>query len=280
MPEGPSMVILKEAVQEFKGKKVVEVEGNTKVLDKNLLLNKRITDFKSWGKHFLICFKGFSVRIHFLLFGTYRINEAKDAPARLHLGFKNGELNFYASSIKIIEEDLDDVYDWSADVMNDAWDAAAAKKKLLSQPTMVCCDALLSQDIFSGVGNIIKNEVLFRIGVHPLSLVSALPKPKLTAMIREARIYSFQFLEWKKAFVLKQHWLVHRQRECPNGHGPLTIKYLGRTKRKSYYCERCQKRYGVLETESSLAWEKKPPVARSKVGNATNQTAVKPRRRK
>src|SRR5918993_1802838 len=105
MPEGPSMVILKEAVQEFKGKKVVEVEGNTKVLDKNLLLNKRITDFKSWGKHFLICFKGFSVRIHFLLFGTYRINEAKDAPARLHLGFKNGELNFYASSIKIIEED-------------------------------------------------------------------------------------------------------------------------------------------------------------------------------
>ena len=38
MPEGPSMVILKEAVQEFKGKKVVEVEGNTKIIDKDLLL--------------------------------------------------------------------------------------------------------------------------------------------------------------------------------------------------------------------------------------------------
>ena len=29
------------------------------------------------------------------------------------------------------------------------------------------CDALLDQTVFAGVGNIIKNEVLFRTGVHP-----------------------------------------------------------------------------------------------------------------
>jgi endonuclease VIII len=260
MPEGPSLLILKEAVKEFKGKKVLEVEGNTKLVDKELLLDKKIVDFKTWGKHFLICFPGFTVRIHFLLFGTYRINESKEMPPRLHLGFKKGELNFYAGSIRIIEEDLNDVYDWSADVMNDAWDPVAAKKKLLAQPGMVCCDALLNQEIFAGVGNIIKNEVLFRIGVHPLSLVGSLPKARLAALIDEARIYSFQFLEWKKAFVLKQHWLVHRQRECPKGHGPLTIKYLGKTKRKSYYCERCQKKFGRLENEASLIWNKKPAV--------------------
>jgi endonuclease-8 len=260
MPEGPSMVILKEAVQEFKGKKVTEVEGNTKAFDKDILLNQAVIDFKTWGKHFLICFKGFTVRIHFLLFGTYRINESKNVAPRLHLGFKNGELNFYACSIRLIEGDLDEVYDWSADVMNDAWDPSAAKKKLLAIPNSVCCDALLSQDIFAGVGNIIKNEVLFRIGIHPLSSIDAIPKTKMAAMIREARNYSFQFLEWKKAFVLKQHWLVHRQKECPNGHGPLTIHYLGKTKRKSYYCKRCQKRYGSLENETSLAWNTKPPT--------------------
>ena len=265
MPEGPSMVILKEAVQEFKGKKVVEVEGNTKVIDKDLLLEKKITDFKTWGKHFLICFNDFTIRIHFLLFGTYRINENKDSTPRLHLGFRKGELNFYACAVQIIEDDLDDVYDWTADVMNDAWDPAAAKKKLLAHSGMVCCDALLNQDIFAGVGNIIKNEVLFRIGIHPLSLVNAIPKTKLAALIREARIYSFQFLEWKKAFVLKKHWLVHRQRECPNGHGPLTIKYLGKTKRKSYYCERCQRRHGILENEQSLVWDKKPSVRKVNV---------------
>lgn len=40
---------------------------------------------------------------------------------------------------------------------------------------MVACDALLNQDLFAGSGNIIKNEVLFRIGVHPWSTLGALP---------------------------------------------------------------------------------------------------------
>ncbi|HSB93026.1 MAG TPA: DNA-formamidopyrimidine glycosylase family protein [Flavitalea sp.] len=280
MPEGPSMVILKDAVQEFKGKKVVEVEGNSTIINKDLLLNRKIIEFKTWGKHFLICFNDFTIRVHFLLFGTYRINESKDTPARLHLGFKKGELNFYACSVRIIEEDLDEVYDWTADVMNDAWNPAGAKKKLLSIPGMVCCDALLNQDIFAGVGNIIKNEVLFRIGVHPLSLVESLPKTKLTALIREARIYSFQFLEWKKAFVLKKHWLVHGQRECPNGHGPLTIKYLGKTKRKSYYCERCQPRYGILENEQALVFNKKPDSSERKPVIGKQPTTSKSRLKK
>src|ERR1051326_3484200 len=117
MPEGPSIVILKEAVQQFKGKKVVEVTGNSK-LDIQKLKGKKISDFKSWGKHFLICFKDFTVRIHFMLFGSYRINEQKETTPRLSLRFKSGELNFYTCSVQLIEGDLDEVYDWSADVMS------------------------------------------------------------------------------------------------------------------------------------------------------------------
>jgi endonuclease-8 len=78
MPEGPSIVILKELVQPFTGKKVTEVSGNSK-LDIQRLAGKKIIAFKSWGKHFLICFDKFTIRIHFLLFGSYRINEDKDA---------------------------------------------------------------------------------------------------------------------------------------------------------------------------------------------------------
>lgn len=76
---------------------------------------------RSWGKHFLLQFSGFALRIHFLLFGSYRINEGKDTPPRLSLGFSRGEeLNFYACSVRFLEGDLDDHYDWSADVMSDA----------------------------------------------------------------------------------------------------------------------------------------------------------------
>lgn len=242
MPEGPSIVILKEAVEAFTNKKVTGVAGNTSI-DKERMLNQKIVAFKSWGKHFLICFKQFSVRIHFLLFGSYLVNERKDSVPRLQLQFDKGELNFYNCSVRFIEEPLDEVYDWSADVMSDSWDARKARQKLVNQPNMLACDALLDQNIFAGSGNIIKNEVLFRIRVHPLSVIGKLPPSKLTALIREVRQYSFEFLAWKKAFTLREHWLAHTKTICPRDHVPFTKQYLGKTNRRSFYCEHCQVLY-------------------------------------
>jgi len=242
MPEGPSIVILKESIQDFKGKKLLEISGNSKV-DFSSLLNQKITDFKSFGKNFFICFRNASIKIHFMLFGSYRVNERKQTPPRLSLHFGNGELNFYACSVKLIEDDLGQIYDWSADVMNEDWNAAKARKKLKEIPKTLVCDALLDQTIFAGVGNIIKNEVLFRIRVNPKTRVGSLPSKKLTALIKEARQYSFDFLEWKKQYVLKKHWLVHTKKICPRDGSKIIKEYLGKTNRRTFYCNSCQKLY-------------------------------------
>jgi len=53
--------------------------------------------------------------------------------------------------------------------------STSPRRRLRARPDLLACDALLDQDIFSGVGNIIKNEVLHRIRVHPESTVGALP---------------------------------------------------------------------------------------------------------
>src|SRR2546430_1331556 len=90
--EGPSIVILKEQAQIFKGEQLLKVEGNSKI-DQQKLLHQTVMDFKSWGKHFIICFPGFSLRVHFLMFGSYRINEKRETKPRLSLQFENGELN-------------------------------------------------------------------------------------------------------------------------------------------------------------------------------------------
>jgi endonuclease-8 len=242
MPEGPSIVILKELVQPFKGKKVIEVDGNSK-MDIQRISGQKIVDFKSWGKHFLICFNGFAVRIHFMLFGSYRINEKKETKARLSLQFKSGEINFYACSVQFVEGDVNAVYDWTSDVMNDNFNQDQARQKLLLQPEAMACDALLDQNIFAGVGNIIKNEVLFRIRLHPESLVGNVPEPVINELIAEARNYSFDFLEWKKAFVLKKHWLAHTKKTCPRCNIPFVKKYAGKTKRRSFFCTNCQVLY-------------------------------------
>lgn len=143
MPEGPIIVLLKENVEQFTGKKIVAVNGNAKI-DQSRLLNKNIIAFKSWGKHFLICFSDFTIRIHFLMFGSYRINEKKeDKPIRLNLTFDDWEINFYTCSINYIEGDINAHYDWSADVMNDVWNPRNVKAKLKKIPSLLICDALL-----------------------------------------------------------------------------------------------------------------------------------------
>ena len=242
MPEGPSIVILKEEASGFSGKKILRAEGNT-TIDKARLVGQRVVALRSWGKHFLVELPRFSLRVHFMLWGSYRVNERKDSAARLGLGFANGELNFYSCSVRFIEEPLDEVYDWRGDVMSDDWDAALASKRLRASPDMLACDALLDQDIFAGVGNIIKNEVLFRIRVHPLSTTGALPAAKLRELVAEARRYSFDFYEWKKEYVLRKHWLAHTKRTCPRCNIPFVKAHLGKTQRRSFFCERCQVRY-------------------------------------
>src|SRR4051812_48624463 len=195
MPEGPSLIILKELTTDFNHKKVVAAGGNSKI-DKDRLVGQSIKSLRTWGKHFLIEFSGFSIKIHLLMFGTYLINDTKDATPRLSLEFSHKKsLNFYACSVKYVEGELDDAYDWSSDVMSEQWNPNAALKKIRSHPEALLCDVMLDQEIFSGVGNIIKNEVLFRVRVHPLSTVEGLPAAKLREVVAQARIYSFEFLE-------------------------------------------------------------------------------------
>ncbi|MFH7611537.1 endonuclease, partial [Pseudomonas syringae pv. tagetis] len=80
-------------------------------------------------------------------FGSWRIDERKPPPARVSLAFDNGELNFYACSVRLIDEPLDDVYDRRVDVMNDAWDANLARRKLKALPDTLVCHALQDQTL-------------------------------------------------------------------------------------------------------------------------------------
>ena len=107
-------------------------------------------------------------------------------------------------------------------------------------PETLICDALLNQNIFSGVGNIIKNEILYRVKVHPKSIVGEIPTIKLNKLIKETRNYSFEFLNWKRDLVLKKQWLVYTKKICLRCNFPITKEYTGANKRISFICTNCQ----------------------------------------
>jgi endonuclease-8 len=246
MPEGPSLVIFKEEIMPFKGKKVLTASGDVKTMDPGLLKGKKIKDIKTWGKHLLLIFSDdLTVRIHFLMFGSFTIDSKKDRPARLHLGFAGKrELNFYTCSIQLIEQPLDEAYDWTADIMNPDWDTKAALRKIKTIPEELVCDVLLDQELFAGVGNIIKNEILYRTGIDPNSKTGKIPAAKLKALVKDAVDFAFLFLKYRKVHMLTKHLQVHDKKVCPKHETPLEKGHPGKKKRRSFWCKTCQKLYG------------------------------------
>lgn len=244
--EGPSLFLAQEQLKPFKGKIVTAAEGNTKAIDATTLVGLPVKDIFSWGKHLVFQFPDFAIRIHFMLFGTFEANVdgtwvtgdyRKARAARLALTFDNGVINMFNCSVKVIESrNAKKEYDFRADIMSKKWDPKLAYEKLKKQPNEEIADALLDQDIFAGVGNIIKNEVLSRMKIAPQHRVGDLSPAKLKAIIADAQAYSLQFYAWRKKFVLRKHLLVHRKGACPYCGGKLTRAKTGKRQRWSYWC--------------------------------------------
>lgn len=245
MPEGPSILILKELITPlFKRKRIIKASGNAKI-DFSELIGKTIIDIRSWGKQLLILTNGPAIRIHLLMFGSYSIDENIRPARSLRLAIKTSghTVYFYTCSVRLLEKNAEKLYDWEADVLSDQWNPLKARKKLKAESTEMVCDALLDQEVFSGVGNIIKNEVLYRIKLHPENSIKNIPSLKLSALIREARNYSFDFLKWKKEYTLKTHWLAYTKKTCLRCSLPIIKKYCGKTKRRTFFCIGCQVKY-------------------------------------
>lgn len=243
MPEGPQMVFLKEQIHYFIGQLLIKATGNAKDIPLDKLSGKALTDIKTFGKEILFCFNDLTIRIHLMLFGKYAIDGELNRELRLGLEFESGEINFYACECKFIQEPLTNVYDWSTDVLNDSFDTNKALQKLLGKPKQLICEALLDQHILAGVGNKIKNEVLFRRQIHPQSLVGDIPEKNLKALINECVKLSHEYLNWKREGTDDEHWKVYKQNECPRDEIPLQKEKIGKSRRSCYFCNKCQKLY-------------------------------------
>jgi endonuclease-8 len=241
--EGPTLLILRERAEKFTGQKISVAWGSQKI-DMERLAGQRVNSLQHWGKHFLIVLDDCTIRIHYLMFGNYYIDSRHpEKTPKLALELPNGEWNNYNCAAKILEgTDVETWYDWSGDVMNEAWNPEKAKQKLKTAPQTLACDALMDQSIFAGVGNVIKNEVLFRIKVHPEAPVGALPAKKLAALIEQARTYSFDFYRWEQEGVRRKKYCVHRRARCPDCSTRIEKKFTGLTPRSSFWCANCQKK--------------------------------------
>lgn len=247
--EGPSLYLAASQLKPFKGKTVLSVTGNTKI-EKERMLQKKVKSIFAWGKHLVIQFDDFALRTHFLLFGALEAY-VDDSPItgdyrraytpRLQLDFENGSIKLFNCSVKFLETAHAKAdYDFTIDIMSPKWDPNKAFEALYSKLNSEIADVLLDQMIFAGVGNIIKNEVLWRVHIHPQTKVKDIPSSKGKDLIAETKKFSLFFYKWRKVFLLRKHLEIYQKSVCPRCGAKVKREKTGKRNRVSHFCPVCQ----------------------------------------
>ena len=243
--EGPPLHVIAEELSQLAGECIAEVSGNSKI-QKEQLKGQKVLEVFSWGKNLFLQFPEFSLKVHFLMFGSYRFNEErKGVVPRLSLVFSKHTLSLYNCSVKILSNsDIKKLYHKELDIMSENWNLTKVIGLVSSLSQAFICDVLLDQTVFAGVGNIIKNEALFKSGVHPLSVVEGIPKKKLEDVANEARNFSLDFYQAvKKGDSIRSQLTIYGKKKCPICGERVVVRKTGKTKRISYFCPCHQKLY-------------------------------------
>jgi endonuclease-8 len=241
MPEGPSILHLKQQLLPFKGK-IVQHAGGYGHMPVTWINGKKLLDIQTWGKHLLLVFSNGTVRVHLGLFGEVLISERKKVNRSFFLEFTNGEINGYVVKATKLEKPLDELYDWRTDILSPHFDKTWIKTLLKKQAAKTIDDVLMDQNIFTGVGNKIRNEALYRAAIHPLSIVGKIPAVKITKLINEVVNYARIFYKQLQKDGVNDFFQVYQQNYAADG-SEVTMKVLPKSKRKIFFSEHWQQLY-------------------------------------
>ncbi len=203
---------------------------------------QKLQDILTWGKHLLFVFPKGTVRVHLMLFGSILINKRRKVNRSFFLEFANGEINGYVVKAQKLEASLAETYDWRVDILSDTFEPSHVKKLLKSEATKTIDDVLMDQQVFSGVGNKIRNEALYRAGLHPMSITGNIPAAKITKLINDVVKYAKLFYNELETKGENKKFDVYQQEYAADG-SEVTMKVLPKSKRKLFFSEHKQQLY-------------------------------------
>ncbi len=241
MPEGPSILLLKDQLKPFKNK-VVKKAGGYGKMPTAWLKGKKMLDIKSWGKHLLLVFANGTVKLHLGLFGDVLIDERKKVNRSFYLEFANGEINGYVVTASKLDKPLEEIYDWRSDILNKKFNKAYVRKLIQQKENTTIAEVLMNQNIFTGVGNKIRNEALYRAGIHPMSIIEKIAVAKLNMLIDETVKYAKAFYKQLRTKGVHDDFFVYQQEHAEDS-SEVTMKILPKEKRKIFFSEHRQHLY-------------------------------------
>ncbi len=261
MPELPDVEVFRQYVDSTSLNQEID---EVRVLDKDVLGDDededdfgstlegdRFVSTDRRGKYlFLETDGGRALVMHFGMSGYLKYRKREDKVplhSRVRFDFTEGSSLFYISQRKLGLLALPGSRDRfirehaiGPDVLS--LDREEFAERLLRKNGMVKT-ALMEQSLFSGIGNIYSDEILFQARIHPRRKVNDLSKKEITTLYRKTgRILETAIDRMSKSGSFPAGFLLPRRHEgeqCPYCEGTVTkIKVAGRG---CFICPSCQK---------------------------------------
>ncbi|KAL8598710.1 hypothetical protein ACOMHN_033274 [Nucella lapillus] len=244
------------------------------------LLGQKLDEVLTLGKELFMFFGDACLRIHFLMAGSFRVNDVQvdtdggkkiPASASLEIHFSKDKLTFYKCAAEIrpssaCRQKYGNLKD--LDICSPTFSPKLAVREMMVEQDRQLCDVLLDQDVLPGVGNIIKNEALFDSALKPDSKISQLSEEHIAHLVKMTRDFSMLFYKCRKNGMNLRHYMkVYQKGHCGECGTKIVMTRMGEdSERVTYFCPACQtnelKRQGPLKLptkNSMLGWVQTDP---------------------
>jgi endonuclease-8 len=255
VPEGDTLVRTADGLRPYLvGRTVTAAWARVPGPRVERLVGTTVTAVEAAGKNLLIRFdNGLEVRTHLRLHGSwhrYRPGEPwRLPPARARLVIEvpgSVAVCFDAPVVELFEQRAEGLHPalsrLGPDLLKDPVDTEEIVRRLRdpSRADLSIAEALLDQRALAGIGNEVRNEVLWQARVSPWSLVRDHDEVALRVLIGLARDV---LREGAATGRRPRHVYRRAGRPCPRCGAMIRIEHQGRdTPRLTFWCPTCQPR--------------------------------------
>ena len=253
MPEGDTLVRTADGLRPYLvGRTVTAASARAPGPQANRLVGSTVTAVEAMGKNLLIRFdNGLEVRTHLQMHGSwhrYRPGERwRRAPARARLVIEvpgSVAVCFDAHTVELFERRIEPQHPalsrLGPDLLKDPFDDAEALRRLRdpSRADRSIAEALLDQRALAGIGNEVKNEVLWQARVSPWRAVRDVGDELLGVLIGLARDV---LREGAATGRRPRHVYRRAARPCPRCGAIIRVEHQGQDlPRLTFWCPACQ----------------------------------------
>jgi len=257
MVEGPTAKAYAIRIsKEFRNEIVEYISTRTKKIFVPIeeFIGKRFKGSDSLGKNIIFFFDNLAIRVHLMMFGAihiYQLDEPLLKPEkRVRLMIKGKVKRLVVYNAPIVEFDRKESIleklrkELGPDPLSDEWNRKKAIENLRKFPEERIGVILLNQSVIAGIGNILRNEILFRAGVHPERAVKDLSDEEIGRIVQITEDLMKNFLKLKmERKGIRDLLLVYNKYRgfCKNCGNLIKFYRQQPINRKTFVCENCQR---------------------------------------